>query len=985
MFSSTFLFSIIFAYLVLLFLVAHYAERAERKGKSLVSNPYVYSLSLAVYCTSWTFYGSVGKAANAGLDFLTIYIGPTLMAALWWLVLRKIVYICKENRITTISDFIASRYGNSLFLSALVTLVAVIGITPYLGLQLKAIMTTFSILAGKPEGSHFAGWFIALVLGVFAVFFGARRIDVSERHGGLVFAVAFESAIKLIAFMSVGLFVTYGLYNGFGDIFGRFRMSEYSSLMTLGEGSHVSFMEWTSLTFLSMMAIMFLPRQFQVAVVENSSYKHIKKAMWLFPLYLFLINIFVLPIAYGGLLLGEPQANADYFVLNIPLNRGVPMLALFAFIGGFSAATAMIIVESLALSTMVMNSFVMPAVWRMKAMKSFYAMILNTRRIIIVGLVFLGYFFAIYIGEFYSLVAIGLKSFEAVTIFAPSFLLGLYWKGGNKRGAIAGIIAGFGVWIYTLIIPALLKAGIIVHDGALGYLFSSTFLNPTALFGLGGLDRWSHSLFWGLSLNLFLYVAVSIFTKQTDDETRQTIIFVDSYSPLQLGLSNRPKSVNDIELLLAEYIGPAAASDAVMKFLKKNRLSRDLISDEWLIRLRGEAEVILSGALGPSISNLIFQDKAFMTQEENVRLSDSVRKISTSLMLSRQELAEKNRQLALLKEFSENIIESIPLGVATLDESLKVKYWNKAMKRIIGIEPSDALGIEADLLLKCLDPDLFNPVVREGELTCKRDPGIEPQMILKVNLSRLTGDQRGYVLVIEDITEKKKIEEDLFRTTKHASIGRLAAGVSHEIGNPLASISSLVQELLSEEQSSFGLNSLSTINTHIDRIARIVRNLGDFARLHPRQRVSTNLKDILENTINLVKYDKNFRKIDIDTDVQDVTALKIDPDQMQQVFLNFILNARDAMPDGGRLSISIRRNDGFAEAVFSDTGAGIDYEHRDKLFDPFFTTKGTRGTGLGLSICYSIIKDHGGTIEIDSVKDHGTSFIIKIPLKKDLQ
>jgi PAS domain S-box-containing protein len=957
----------------------------ERKGSHLVSNPYVYSLSLAVYCTSWTFYGSVGKAANAGLSFLTIYLGPTLMVALWWVVLRKIVYICKENRITTISDFIATRYGNSLFLSALVTLVAVIGITPYLGLQLKAIMQTFSILTGQPGGSHFAGWFIAIVLGVFAIFFGARRVDVSERHSGLVFAVAFESAIKLIAFISVGVFVTYGLYNGFDDIFEKFRVTEHAANMLLGEESNVSFMEWTSLTFLSMMAIMFLPRQFQVAVVENSSDDHIKKAMWLFPLYLFLINIFVLPIAYGGLLLGEPQQNADYFVLSIPLNQGIPMLALFAFIGGFSAATAMIIVSSVALSTMVMNSFVMPAIWRMKAMKSFYVMILNTRRIVIIGLVFLGYIFAIYIGEFYSLVNIGLKSFEAVTIFAPSFLLGLYWKGGNKKGAIAGIIAGFSVWMYTLIIPALLKAGIIAEGGALGYIFSSTFLNPTALFGLEGLDRWSHSLFWGLLLNLFFYVAVSVFTKQSEAETRQTIIFVDSYSPLQLGLSKRPKSVDEIEMILGEYVGSTGAHETVRRFLERNRITRDSIDDEGLIRLRSEAEIILSGALGPSISNLIFQEEAYLTHDEKVQLSDSVKRISSSLMLSRQELAEKNRQLALLKEFSENIIESIPLGVATLDESLKVKYWNKAMKNIIGIDQTDALNIEAELLLKCLEPDLFTPVIREGEVTCKRDPGIEPQMILKVNLSSLTGDQEGYVLVIEDITEKKKIEEDLFRTTKHASIGRLAAGVSHEIGNPLASISSLVQELLSEEQSSFGLNSLSTINMHIDRIARIVRNLGDFARLHPRQKVSTNLKDIMEGTINLVKYDKNFKKIDINTDIRETPEFKIDPDQMQQVFLNLMLNARDAMPDGGQLSISIKHDDGYVETVFSDTGEGVDYDTKDKLFDPFFTTKGTEGTGLGLSICYSIIKDHGGTIEIESGKDRGTSFIIKLPLKRELQ
>jgi PAS domain S-box-containing protein len=979
LFSPALLFIIILAYLLLLFLVAHYAERKERTGRSLVSNPYVYSLSLAVYCTSWTFYGSVGKAANSGLSFLTIYIGPTLMASLWWIVLRKIVVIAREKRITTISDFIATRYGNSFFLSALVTLVAVIGITPYLGLQLKAVMTTFSILAGKPEGSHFAGWIITFILGLFAIFFGARRIDVSERHEGLIFAVAFESAIKLVAFMSVGFSVTYGLFNGFGDIFERIRNSPFASLMTLGGESRISYIQWTSLTFLSMMAIMFLPRQFQVLVVENSSPKHIKKAMWLFPLYLFLINIFVIPIAYGGLLLGEPQSSADYFVLNIPLNQGAPMLALLAFIGGFSAATAMIIVESLALSTMVMNSFVVPAVWSLNAMKGFYLMILNTRRIIIVGLVFLGYAFAIYIGEFYSLVDIGLKSFEAVTIFAPAFLLGLYWKGANKNGAIAGILAGFGVWVYTLMMPALLRAGIIEREGVLADIFNYSFLNPTALFGLRGLDRWSHSLFWGMFLNLFFFVVVSLFTRESEAETKQAMVFVDSYSPLQLGISEHPKSVDEIEQILAEYIGPSDASAAVEGFLRRNSLDRNDLSDEWLLKLRGEAEVTLSGALGPSISNLIFRDRAFLKQDEKAQISDSLRKISSSLRLSRQELAEKNRQLALLKEFSENIIESIPLGVATLDEDLRVKYWNAAMKNITGIDTEDALNMKAELLLKCLEPNLFTPEINEGEIICSRQQDSH-HMLLKVHLSKLTGTQKGYVLVIEDITEKKKIEEELFRTTKHASIGRLAAGVSHEIGNPLASISSLVQELRAEETSPFVAESLSTINMHIDRIARIVHSLGNFARLHPREKIPTSLKDILDNTLNLIRFDKNFRKIEIETDIKDSPVLKIDSDQMQQVFLNLMLNARDAMPGGGRLSITLRKKDGFAEAVFSDTGTGIDMELRDKLFDPFFTTKGPqRGSGLGLSICYSIIKDHGGRIEVESEKGQGTSFIIKIP------
>ncbi len=296
-----------------------------------------------------------------------------------------------------------------------------------------------------------------------------------------------------------------------------------------------------------MMAIMFLPRQFHVAVVENYSADHIKKAMWLFPLYLFLINIFVLPIAYGGLLLNDIQSSGGLFrpqhpdALRPPAARDHRVhRRVFRGHGHDHRGV-------LALCTMVMNSFVMPTLWDLSAIKNFHAVMLNIKRFVILGCVFLGYIFAVYIGEFYSLVDIGLKSFEAVTIFAPSFLLGLYWKGGNKKGAIAGIIAGFSVWIYTLLIPALMRAGIIEPGGLMGAIFNSTLLNPTALFGLQGLDRWSHSLFWGLFLNLLFYVGVSLFTRQSDEETRQAIIFVDSYSPLHFSPTHRPANVSEIE------------------------------------------------------------------------------------------------------------------------------------------------------------------------------------------------------------------------------------------------------------------------------------------------------------------------------------------------------------------------------------------------------------------------------------------------------
>ncbi|MGD0283349.1 MAG: stage II sporulation protein E, partial [Dissulfurispiraceae bacterium] len=453
MFTPLNLFLIVLGYLMLLFAVAYYAEQKEKYGKSIVNNPYIYSLSLAVYCTSWTFYGSVGKAATSGLSFLPTYLGPTLMASVWMLVLRKVVRTAKANRITTIADFIGARYGKSLFLSAVVTIVAVAGITPYLGLQIKAITTTFTLITGNTGGSVAAGLIITFILGTFAIIFGARRLDSSERHVGLVFAIAFESIIKLAAFILVGVFVTFSLFNGPGDILARIQISHHEALLHLGPGTATGYFEWASLIFLSMMAVMLLPRQFQMTVVENYDENHIRKATWLFPLYLLLINIFVLPIAFGGILAGGSEKGADYFVLTLPLTNGARNLSLFAFIGGFSAATGMIIVEAIALSTMVMNSIIMPALIKFQDAPSFPKMVLYIKRLVIMGIVFLGYSFTTAIGGFYSLMDIGLRSFEAVALLAPAFFMGLYWKRGTKSGAIAGLAAGFTVWFYALILP----------------------------------------------------------------------------------------------------------------------------------------------------------------------------------------------------------------------------------------------------------------------------------------------------------------------------------------------------------------------------------------------------------------------------------------------------------------------------------------------------------------------------------------------------
>src|SRR3954466_8658167 len=396
-----------FLYVGLLFAIAYYGDKRADAGRSIIANPYIYALSLAVYCTSWTFFGSVGRAATSGIGFLPIFVGPTLMAMLWWHVMLKMIRISKANRITSIADFVASRYGKSQLLGGLVTIIAVIGIVPYISLQLKAVSNTFSIIlnypalatANPPAPALLADntFYIALLLALFTILFGTRHLDASERHEGLVAAIAFESVVKLVAFVAVGVYVTYVMYDGFADIFSS--AVEYPQLRKLLEFSNnsVDHASWASLTFLSMLAIMFLPRQFQIAVVENVDERHLKKASWLFPLYLIAINIFVLPIAFVGLM-SFPAGNidADTFVLNLPIAQQQSLLTLAVFIGGLSAATGMVIVETIALSTMVCNNLAMPLLLRLtvlhlQARADLSTLIVNIRRGAIVGLMLLGY------------------------------------------------------------------------------------------------------------------------------------------------------------------------------------------------------------------------------------------------------------------------------------------------------------------------------------------------------------------------------------------------------------------------------------------------------------------------------------------------------------------------------------------------------------------------------------------------------------------
>lgn len=615
-------------YTALIFLVAWYAHHRKLTGRSITSNPIIYSLSIAVYCTSWTFYGSVGKAATTGIDFLVIYLGPTLTAFSWLFLLRRIVKISKDNNITSIADFISLRYGKSLWLGALVTLIAILGIMPYIALQIKAVSSTFYLVSGLRAGniafsasgqgaSIPVGLILALVLAAFSIIFGARRLVSSERHEGLMAAVAFESLVKLVSLLVVGIFVTYGLFDGFTDIFERFRVFDpeaFARLFTFDSvNSNPENIPTFTMLFLSMGAIMLLPRQFHVMVIENSNEQHISTAMWLFPAYLFLINLFVMPIALGGILTTGSSSGADFFVLTIPLGTGHNGIALLAFLGGLSAAAGMVMVESVAISTMVLNHIFMPVIVRLTPRPWFPVLLINLKRFGIFLVIMLGYFYYQIVGDSYMLVNMGLISFSAAAQFLPAMLGGLYWRRGNKTGAICGILLGFITWFYTLLLPSFSKSGWLPAELLAGGPFDIALLKPTALFGLTGMDLWSHSLFWSMLFNVSAYIICSILLKQTELEHEQVRKFIGTfeterrkYHPDETKRLSKPVSITQFGALMTKFIGETEAKRAISIYVGDREINAEGSVPEFeLPNLKRYAEKTLAGSVGAAAAGAI--------------------------------------------------------------------------------------------------------------------------------------------------------------------------------------------------------------------------------------------------------------------------------------------------------------------------------------------------------------------------------------------
>ena len=658
MLSVDLLLLVCLGYVALLFAIAFYVDRRARRGPvAWLRSPVVFTLSISIYCTSWTFYGAVGSAARNGLEFITIYLGPTLVFVGWWWLLRKLVRIGRVHRITSIADLISSRYGKSPSLAVLVTLMALIATTPYIALQLQSVTSSYQIIVGEADATRTA-FAIAAGMAVFTILFGTRNVDANERHHGVVAAIAVEAVVKLFALLAVGLFAVYGVAGGVDNIF------EGVDTEALYGASSVFDARWVTLTFLSATAIVCLPRQFQVTVVENVDERHLATASWLFPLYLFGMCLFVVPIALIGMKMLPEGANPDLYVLTLPLSLGRQDLALLAFLGGFSSATSMVIVAAIAVSTMVSNHIVIPIALRFlrggrEVSGDVRNLLLTSRRVCIAAVLGLGFLYFQVSGGSDALAAIGLIAFVGVAQFMPSLIGGIFWRGATRTGALAGLVLGFVLWVYTLLLPSFGGAVVLSAEVLRHGPFGIELLTPQALLGLRGLDPLVHAVVWSLGANALAFLVVSCLTRPAPLESLQGSLFVDVFR----GVTGDParfvsgQATSEDLFVLAQRILGAAPSRRLFDEMAAQQGRRGALPDPTDAMIR-RLERELAGSVGAASAHAMLRGIAgheSISMGELIDIADETQRvIETSRQLS-EKSAELTRTATQLREANEQL------------------------------------------------------------------------------------------------------------------------------------------------------------------------------------------------------------------------------------------------------------------------------------------------------------------------------------------
>ncbi len=1011
------------AYIGLLFLVASYGDRTRGLGRDGRGRLLIYPLSLAIYCTSWTFFGSVGSASRTGYEFLTIYIGPVLMIGLFSPLIARIVRLAKAQNITSIADFIAARYGKGQAVAATVALIAIVGMVPYIALQLKAVSSSLETIIGHVSPGADAtrpvlgdiSLFVALLMATFAVLFGTRHIDATEHQDGLMLAIATESLVKLFAFLAVGTFVTFWMFGGPGALLAAAKAEPNTAAIFTRSPALDTFLATTLLSFV---AIILLPRQFHVAVVENNNEGEIKRAAWLFPLYLLLINLFVVPIALAGLLtFSKGEVDSDMFVLALPLQAGSNILTIAAFVGGLSAATAMVIVESVALSIMVSNDLIIPLVLQRRETlisrrENIGSLLLMVRRLAIFGLLLLAYMYYRSAGDA-QLASIGLLSFAAVAQLAPAFFGGLLWRRATAGGAIAGMTAGILVWAYTMLLPTFADIGMvgkhILTDGPWGI----ALLRPQHLFGLD-LAPLVHGVVFSLAVNILCYVGFSLRREPTPIERLQANLFVPSeLTPIapSFRLWRSSVTVEELTTTVARYLGEERTRTAFENFAASQRISLERKEDADF-RLVRYAEHILASAIGAASSRLV--------------LSLLLRKRTVSTKAALKLLDDANAAIQYNREILQTALDHVRQGIAVFDKDLELICWNRQFGEILDLPPSlirvgsglaEILRFNAlrgDMPPDGIDEFVHSQLARyiEGHEPFP-ERFAEPGMVIEVRANRMPDG--GIVSTFTDITASVAAAEALERSNEtleqrvrerteeltrlNAALARakgeadaanisktkFLAAASHDILQPLNAARLYVTSLI-ERTGREDTRLIDNVDASLEAVEEIFGALLDISRLDT---------GAMRPELMSFRIDELMRQIELEfapladakgldlTFVPSSAVVRADRRLLRRLVQNLVSNAIKYTPAGRVLVGCRRRGDNLRIDVY-DTGVGIPHDKQRDIFEEFHRldagAKIARGLGLGLSIVERVARVLGGAVEVSSRVGHGSHFSMTVPL-----
>lgn len=957
-------------YLLVLFLIAYAAERGWVPQR-LTQHPLVYVLSIGVYCSAWAFYGSVGLAYEVGYGYLAYYLGMAVALMFSAIILRPVHELARSYQLASLADLFAFRY-RSRWAGLVTALGVLLAMLPLLALQIQAITDTLTRLDPQTQAKPLA-LLICVILLAFSVLFGARDVTPSEKHPGLIFALAFESAFKLIVLLVLGAVALSHLFGGWSDL-----LDWPASLPVNRAIEPLQPVQWFSLLLIFIAAPLVLPHLFQLLFRENSDPRRLRLVAWAVPIYLLLMALPIMPIFWAGMSLGAP-VNPEYFSLGLGLVLEQPWLVWLAFLGGLSAAAGITVLASIALASMALNHLVLPF-HKPSFDTDVYRWLLWVRRLLIGVVIGLSYCLYLFLGQLQNLSSLGITAFTGLLQLLPGILGLLFWAGANRKGYIAGMLVGLSVWAISLLVP-------LVADS----LHLTTRL--PLQFALHT-DHWSMTTLSSLALNTLVFILVSVFTRTSpeEQEAAQTCVItsVDRRHRLPLKARNAEEFIES----LSRPLGRIMAEREVKRALKTLGFPIGEYRPYALRRLRDTIEANLSGLMGPSVAQALVM-RALPYEQSGAIERDDIHFFEQKLDGFHHQLTGMAAELDRLRRHHRETLYNLPIGVCHLANDGEILLWNRVMAEMTGITENEAIGARLDSLPTNWY-DLLHDFIQSGanKVTVEQ-PDAQGPGKRWFSLHQAPGPVRlsmneGQVVLLEDETEHKLLESELVHSERLASIGRLAAGVAHEIGNPITGIDCLAQDLRYVTDPNEQQQIADQIRDQAKRVTRIVRSLVNFAHAGQQDDGKAEhqpypLRQVVQDAIDLLSLSRDTQTVEFDNQIDPQLVLLCEPQRLSQVFINLLGNARDASPAGEsvRIEATVDGESVLVEVV--DRGSGIDEEVIDHIFDPFFTTKEVgKGTGLGLFLAYTIVEEHYGHISVESPAFHadklGTRFTIRLPL-----